>query len=95
MREARNLTQSKLYHVIIRGINRQDIFLDNQDKRKFKKELKNTKEKFEYLLYAYVLMPNHVHLIIYDKNNNISKIMHSILVSFSEYINKKYEKDEH
>ncbi len=95
MREARNLTQSKLYHVIIRGINRQDIFLDNQDKRKFKKELKNTKEKFEYLLYAYVLMPNHVHLIIYDKNNNISKIMHSILVSFSEYINKKYERVGH
>lgn len=95
MREARNLTQSKLYHVIIRGINRQDIFLDNQDKRKFKKKLKNTKEKFEYLLYAYVLMPNHVHLIIYDKNNNISKIMHSILVSFSEYINKKYERVGH
>lgn len=95
MREARNLTQSKLYHVIIRGINRQDIFLDNQDKRKFKKELKNTKEKFEYLLYAYVLMPNHVHLIIYDKNNNLSKIMHSILVSFSEYINKKYERVGH
>lgn len=95
MRKARKLTQSKLYHVIIRGVNRQDIFLDKQDKGKFKKELKKSKEKFEYLLYAYVLMPNHVHLIIYDKNNNLSKIMHSILVSFSEYINKKYERYGH
>lgn len=95
MREARKLTQSKLYHVIIRGINRQDIFFDNQDKRKFKKELKKAKEKFEYSLYAYVLMPNHVHLIIYDKDNNLSKIMHSILVSFSEYTNKKYKRNGH
>ena len=95
MRQARKLTQSKLYHVIIRGVNRQDIFLDKQDKGKFKKELKKSKEKFEYLLYAYVLMPNHVHLIIYDKNNNLSKMMHSILISFSEYINKKYERVGH
>ena len=40
MREARKITQNKIYHVIIRGINKQDIFLDNQDKGKFKKELK-------------------------------------------------------
>lgn len=95
MREARKITQNKIYHVIIRGINKQDIFLDNQDKGKFKKELKKTKEKFGYLLYAYVIMPNHVHLIIYDKNNNLSKMMHSILISFSEYINKKYERVGH
>ena len=39
----RKISISKVYHVIIRGINKQDIFLDKQDYFKFIKEIERTK----------------------------------------------------
>ena len=84
-----------LYHVIIRGINKQDIFIDDQDKRKFIKEVFLAKEKFEFKLYAYVIMPNHVHLVIKEKQIDISKIMHRIQLAYSEYLNIKYSRVGH
>src|SRR5574344_1417974 len=43
-RYKREKSNTKLYYVIIRGINKQDIFLDRQDYFKFVKEVKRTKE---------------------------------------------------
>lgn len=85
----------RVSHVIIRGINKQDIFLDYQDKEKFMKEIKNTKEKYHYELYAYVIMPNHVHMQMYDKEENMSSIMNSLQTRYVNYFNKKYERIGH
>lgn len=86
---------TKVYHIIVRGINKQDIFLDTQDLRKFRKELKRTKEKYQFELYAYSFMSNHVHLIIKDENENLEIMMKSLTVSYSNYFNKKYERIGH
>lgn len=94
-RMARKESSTKVYHVILRGNDKQDIFFDEQDYKKFIEELKNTKEKYGYELYAYCLMTNHVHLVIYDKNNMLSKIMQSLEVAYSAYFSKKYEKTGH
>ena len=94
-RAPRKKSITNVYHVIIRGINRQEIFLDKQDFRKFLKEIKRTKEVYKYELYAYVLMPNHVHFVLHDKNNNMSLAMKSLTVSYSYYFNKKYERVGH
>ena len=94
-RQLRKISSTGDYHIILRGINRQDIFLDNQDYYKFMKELKNTKDKYNYNIYAYVLMPNHVHIELKDNKNEISKIMHRLSVSYSIYFNKKYERVGH
>ncbi len=95
MRAQRKKANTNVYHVIIRGINRQDIFLDNQDFRKFLKELKRTKEFYKYELYAYVLMPNHAHFVIHDPTENLSTIIQSLNVSYSYYFNQKYERVGH
>lgn len=94
-RKARSRSSLNLYHIIIRGINKQDIFIDQQDKNKFLKELMISKEKFDFKLYAYVIMPNHVHLVIKENEIDISKIMHRIKVSYSEYLNRKYNRVGH
>ncbi len=94
-RKARMKSSTKVYHVILRGNAKQDIFLEEQDYSKFIKEICNTKEKYLYELYAYCLMTNHVHLILYDKNENLSKILQSLTVSYSSYWNKKYERVGH
>lgn len=94
-RKARIRSSLNLYHVIIRGINKQDIFIDNQDKNKLMKELSIAKEKFNFKLYAYVIMPNHLHMIIKESDTSISKIMHRIQLSYSEYLNIKYQRVGH
>ena len=94
-RQARTKSFSGIYHCILRGIDKQDIFLDNQDRRKFMGEIKKTKEKYEYDIYAYCLMDNHVHMLIRDVHENLSKIMQSLAVCYATYFNKKYERVGH
>lgn len=93
-RQARIISETGLYHVILRGINKQDIFFDNQDRYKFMNELIKTKDKYEYELLTYCLMPNHVHFEIKD-NLQLSDIMKSLNISYSSYFNKKYERVGH
>lgn len=40
-------------------------------------------------------MPNHVHVVINDKNNNLAKIIQSLNIRYSNYFNKKYERVGH
>ena len=94
-RKARNYSEMKVYHIIIRGVDKQNIFYEDRDKYSFLKIMKNTKEKYEYEIYAYCLMDNHVHLVIYDKENQLSKIMQCIEISYVIYFNYKYERVGH
>lgn len=94
-RMKREIAVTKVYHIIIRGINKQDIFLDKQDIFKFIKEIERTKKKYEYEIYAYSFMNDHVHFIIYDKNENVSVAIQSLNVSYCSYFNKKYERTGH
>lgn len=88
-------TITNTYHIMIRGINKQDIFFDDFDKEKFIKEIKLAKEKYKYKIYAYVIMNNHVHLVIHDAKDCISEIMHMICSKYAMYFNKKYERVGH
>lgn len=94
-RVARNYSELKVYHITIRGIDKQNIFFDDDDRNKFIDIVKEKKEKFNFDIYSYCLMDNHVHSIIYDKEKMISKIMQGIEVSYSFYFNKKYERVGH
>lgn len=90
-----SLSNSKIYHIILKGINGQEIFFDDFDRNFFLKQLKEAKEIYIYDIYAYVLMGNHIHLLIYDKEMNISEIMHRICTIYAMYFNRKYERVGH
>ena len=94
-RIARKYSEIKVYHIIIRGIDKQNIFIEECDKYKFIDIIKETKGKYNYEIYVYCLMDNHVHLVIYDKEQKISKIMQSIQISYAIYFNLKYDRIGH
>ena len=94
-RIARKISNSQIYHIILRGNDRQDIFYDEQDYNKFLDIIKIYKKKYQYEIYTYCLMTNHVHLVIFDKDNKISKIMQGMEISYSNYFAKKYKKEGH
>ena len=94
-RQARSVSDNKIYHCMLRGINQQDIFIEKQDYLKFQEIIESTKKKFLYKLYSYVFMPNHVHLEIKDENQKLSQIIHSLTTSYANYFNKKYQRKGH
>jgi REP element-mobilizing transposase RayT len=83
------------YHIIVRGNQKQDIFVESQDRREYLKRLKRYKNERGFILYAYVLMTNHIHLLIETINTPISKIMQLINLTYTQYFNKKYGKVGH
>lgn len=91
----RQFSNTKVYHIILRGIDKQDIFLEEMDYKVIIKILKELQEKYQYEIYAYCLMNNHIHLVIYDIDNQLSRIMQSIGIKYSKYFNKKYERAGH
>ena len=91
-RALRIYSYSKVYHIIIKGIDSQDIFYDKQDRKIFLKYLLENKIQYDYKIYAYCLMINHVHLIIRVNDEFLSKIIQSLLIRYVSYFNKKYDR---
>lgn len=94
-RVARLKGLNSTYHIIMRGNEKKNIFLDRKDKSRFIEILTRMKEKYNYKLEAYCLMDNHVHLLINDNENDISQIMKSINISYAYYFNNTYDREGH
>ena len=94
-RQPRTFAYSQIYHVILKGIDGHDIFYDNKDKDFFLKQILTTKQSFNYIVYSYCLMSNHVHLVIKCKNELLSKAIQSLQIRYVSYFNKKYERTGH
>jgi REP-associated tyrosine transposase len=95
MRKPRLEIEGGLYHIITRGNNRQLVFRSDDDRDKFLRELAKQKAKLPFYLYAYCLMPNHVHLLMERQRDVISRIMQRLLTVYSQYHNRKYRKTGH
>jgi len=72
-----------LYHLIARGNNRQVIFHDTEDFKKFLSLLSIQKAKLGFYLYAFCLMSNHIHLLIERQAEPIGRIMLRVLTGYS------------
>ena len=76
------------YHIIQRGNERKNIFYSDDNKVRFLDTLQRMKKKYNFKLEAYCIMDNHVHLLINDNGNDISKIMKSLNISYAYYYNR-------
>ena len=94
-RKPRIEVEGGLYHLITRGNNRQIIFNADDDYRKLLSLLETQKARLPFFLYAYCLMPNHIHLLLERQEDPISRIMHRVLTGYTQYYNRKYRKVGH
>ncbi len=94
-RKSRHGSQSGFIHVIVRGIGKQILFEDKSDYRYFLSILKDDVKDYSLKICAYCLMENHVHFLIFDKNNEIPLLMKKIGISYAMYYNKKYQRTGH
>lgn len=95
-RKARKKAKSGIYHVMLRGIDRQSIFEDEQDNLLFLQIVYEYKELCEFKLYAYCLMNNHAHLLIQTKApEELETIFKRIAGRYVYWYNAKYQRVGH
>ncbi len=92
-RMARQISQSGLYHIVFRGVNRQHIFEEEADYIKLKEILMNLKMDMGFEIYVYCFMTNHVHILLKEKEmGDISQIMKRLLTKYARWYNIKYKR---
>lgn len=94
-RVAREKSETGIYHVMIRGINKQIIFQDDEDRYRFISTLKQYRDMNVYKVYSYCLMDNHVHMLLEEDEYDISSTMKKISSSYVFWYNKKYQRCGH
>ncbi|MDO4510937.1 MAG: transposase [Bacteroidales bacterium] len=100
-RLSRKISPTGVYHVMLRGLNRDAIFADEDDCRKFEKilrELTNPKDNNNQPLppyceiHAYCLMRNHIHLLMAEGVEPLSNTMKRLGVAYVSYYNKRHSR---
>lgn len=94
-RQQRIKSKSGYYHVMLRGNEKRNIFLDQDDKLRFLEIIQQKKQEKRFYLHAYCLMDNHVHLMISEGTEDIATVIKRIAVSYVFYFNKKYKRIGH
>ena len=93
----RRLTAGQLYHVTVRGNNRQSIFGDDLDRREYLMLLADVTHRSRVVVHAFVLMPNHVHLLAQPlaEGEGLSRAVQRLNATYAKYMNRRYERIGH
>lgn len=83
--------EGAFYHIITRGNRREKIFRDKKDFLKYLEILSHYKKRYQFRLYSYVLMSNHVHLLMETGRVPLSKIKQGINQCYTTYFNRMYK----
>ncbi len=95
-RASRVTMDNAVYHIITRGNQKQTVFADALDYSKYLSILTTYKKRYQFKLYCFCLMPNHVHLIIEVEDSfTLNKIMRGINLSYTLHFNFKHKKVGH
>lgn len=91
-RQARLDAPGTLHHVMIRGIEGARIFQDDFDRRYFISRLSRLAECTGAKVLAWVLMDNHVHLLMFSGHGGISKLMRRLLTGYAIRYNLRHHR---
>ena len=94
-RHARQLAGSGIYHVMLRGVNRDAIFIEDSDSEMFLRALSQAKESSGCLVFAYCLMSNHAHLVLRSGEEPIGTVVKRLGVRYAAWFNRKYGRVGH
>jgi REP element-mobilizing transposase RayT len=80
---------------MVRGINKSAIFQDDQDKTRFLERLGENITEGKCVVYAWVLMDNHVHILFKSGKQGISTVMRKLLTWYAQYYNRRHKRTGH
>ena len=94
-RKARIDAPGALQHIICRGIERCDIFIDDRDKKGFLERLGRMLSETQTPCYAWALLNNHFHLLLKTGNVSISTLMRRLLTGYAITFNLRHKRAGH
>lgn len=92
---SRRVSEARIYHVVSRGVGRQIMFEDDDDRRRYLDLLQREASRHHCSILAWCIMDNHVHLLLQAELNELSESMRVINSSYAMYFNKRYERVGH
>ncbi|EAT16035.1 protein of unknown function DUF1568 [Desulfuromonas acetoxidans DSM 684] len=94
-RHARIDIPGLLQHVIVRGIERRDIFITDDDREDFVRRLSGLLEETSTACYAWALLDNHVHLLLIPTEISLSILMRRLLTGYAVSFNLRHKRAGH
>ena len=90
---ARKLRFCKLhsrYHIMLRGVSAQNIFVDDFDRTRLCLFLQADIEKHGFLIHAFCFMQNHLHFIFEPKQSPLYECVHAFASRYAQYFNRRH-----
>ena len=84
-----------LQHVIVRGIERREIFRDDRDRENFLTRLGKVLQDGEAKCFAWALMPNHVHILLRTASTPLPRMMRRLLTGYAVSFNLRHQRSGH
>ena len=94
-RQARLDAPGTLHHVILRGIDRGQIVADREDREAFVARLGDIAAATGTALYAWALLPNHVHLLLRSGPQGLPRFMRRLLTGYAVTYNRRHKRVGH
>jgi REP element-mobilizing transposase RayT len=94
-RQARIDAPGALHHIIVRGIEKCNIFNDDIDRKRFVQRLGDILNASQTPCYAWALLPNHFHLLLKTSHTPIATIMRRLLTGHAVYFNRRHRRSGH
>jgi len=92
-RQPRRIAINYPHHVTQRGNNRETVFIDSSDYRKYLSLLKEYAQRYQFEVWAYCLMPNHVHLLVVPGNElSLARGIGLTNMTYTQYFNRRYKR---
>ncbi len=94
-RKSRIDAPGALHHVIVRGIDRKDIFTDQKDYLTLIDRLGNLLIETRTSCYAWALIPNHFHLLLRTGDTPLPHLMKRLLTGYAVNFNRRHKRYGH
>ncbi|WP_420452768.1 transposase [Ilumatobacter sp.] len=88
-RRHRDLESSDMFHVVNRGVDRQDLFSAPADRATFEDVLARTVEALAIEIHAHCWMTNHIHLLVRAHDGDLSTAMQRLQSSYAQRYNRR------
>jgi putative transposase len=87
--------QGALHHIMVRGIERREIFLSDRDREDLVRRLAEIAPPSGTAIYAWSLLPNHFHLVLRTGHEPISRVMRRVLTGYAGAFNRRHQRAGH
>ena len=84
-----------LYHLLSRGNEHSDIFVDDKDRGNFLNTVGEMSQRFDIDIFAYVLMNNHYHILARTRRANLKKAMQWFGTTYTQRFNRRHSRSGH